>query len=487
MAPSAGTYEHTLFQTLVDQLAFELNDTTKTFFLEPELILSLYESFRVWNSITGYHREVAHFSTEPNVAFYHLPTVLPSQLSLSVTVNDVLGTIQYRLMEPYEPIASAGVSEMFSHSAFLSAIQQRHNRFLAETSQEFSQLDPIFVSAGTGEVELDDTVVSISRAVWRTQDNRYYTLTSPTDEGATTSQLPSWRQSPASHPTTYSIASLPNLHLQLIPPPIENGELLLFATTTGNNLDTTVSPNGTTLSVMDDSSWGVTWGAMIDLLLHGDSLTRDPSRAAYCQQMYKLSVELANSLPTVLHVLINDKMIVPSSLRMLDKMKSGWEGRNADQPTSPAIMGNWLALSPVPDDIYDIGVYVVRKAPLPALTDFIQYGREQLSAICGWAKQLLLFKKQGAQLAQGIQSGSLLIEQARIYNEERFLRSTYLSEIFGQSSGDEPTPWTPPRLASSQSTPGGSDGTDSADSTIPKRSRATSSVRGRSLKRLGGR
>lgn len=469
----SGAYSHTSLQNLIDQTSQELGDPGQTFYVSLEIQFALQESLRVWNMLTGWNRTTEYFQTTPGVAFYDLTTVLTNlPQSRTVDIQDALGQLQYHLMEPYEPIASVGVSEMYTHASLVRTIQQRRDRFLAETHCLVTQRAPIPVGAGAGLVLLDDHTITIVRAVWKTDDGRYISIDT-TDESMATSFIPSWRQN-RQIPRAISLTTQPELTVQLIPEPSFPGELHLFTIESGAPLIT--SPDNTLLGVPDDMSWGLVWGAAFDLLMR-DGIGRAPSLAAFAEQLYNLSVPLSRQLPTVLTATINNKMIHPVALDMLDSMRQGWEGRSWDVPTQVGILGDYLALQPVPDAQYSIGVTMVKKTPLYAPGDPIQLGREQLAAIVGWAKQLLLFKKGGVQLQQGVRCAQDMFTQAKIYNEERIFMSSYLTELYSLSTDD---PWTPLRTRTGQSEPGESDTPDPADNSSTRQPRSGS-------RRLGGR
>src|SRR5437588_12867562 len=128
----AGTYGHTTFQALVDQTAQELGDSSKVFYQDLELQYNVHGTLILWNSLTGFNRTYEQFQTQQGVAFHDLTQVLPNNsLQQTTKVRDALSRIQYRLMDPsptIDPIASTGVSEMFTHAGFVRAIQQRRDR-----------------------------------------------------------------------------------------------------------------------------------------------------------------------------------------------------------------------------------------------------------------------------------------------------------------------------------------------------------------------
>lgn len=468
-----GSYSHVTRQDLIDQLAQELNDSGKVFSVEGELTASVNEALRVWNVLTGYNRTTKIFNTTAGTAFYDLASQFSSQLGHTVTDRSVVGDIQYRLMETYEPIAGSW-SEMFTHASMVRSLQQRRDRFLAETESEITRKAAIAVQTSESIVPLDDTVITVLRAVWKTPGGQYYLLT-PTDESTATSMMPVWRQQ-SGVPRFYSLAHQANLNIQLFPPPATAGELHLMTVDTGSTLHTATP---VVLGVHDDLAWGIGWGAVEDQLLR-DGIGRDPQRAQFAAQMYALAVDLARNMPTVLGVAINEVQVQPVSLHMLDRMRSGWEGRNRDKPTTAALLGDWLALYPVPDGSYSISVTMVEKAPLPAVSANLQLGREQITAIISWAKQLAMFKQEGSQLQQGVQAGGMLIEQARLYNEQRIMKSQYLTEMYGSSQDGV---WNAARAAQPEVL-ADSDARDTASS---RQSRGRDSGYERPRKRLGGR
>lgn len=468
-----GTYSHTTLQQLIDQVAADLNDASKVFFTDAEIKLNVEEALRVWNVLTAWHRVYGSFTTTAGTGLYDLGTEFSSNLAPSVTDRDIVTKMQYHLMEPPDGIDSTGISEMFTHADLVRALQQRRNRFLADTSCVTTAKAAINVPFGQSIIDLDDTTISIVRAVWIDGSGRYHTLR-PSDEYVAGAAFNPWRQT-SKIPRLFSIAAQPNLTLQLIPEPADNGQLLLWTVETGDNLDTTAGANGTVLGIPDDMCWVVMWGALGDLLLR-DGIGRDPIRAEFCLKLYEMGVELSNSLPTVMAVgTVQNVSHSLSDITLLDAIDAGWQGKDRGVPKKPALMaGDWLALSPVPDAQYQIGVHYVRQTPMIAVGANLQLGREQLRAIAAWAKHLCQFKQQGAQLQQGMVDARKMIECAQTYNEERISKSQYLCELLGVSNFEQ---WRPVRSEATKSRIIDSDEGDTASTVLPRGTR----------KRLGGR
>lgn len=474
----SGTYSHTLVSTLVDRLAQDLGDSGKTFWVQGELLSAVNEARRVWSALTAYDRETYELPTVAGTAWYDLSSLFTG-LAPSVTDRDLIGDMQYRLVEPYAPSTGTGMSEMMAFTELTRLLQARRDAFLAETGHTLTRRSAVLIPAGDGIYALPDTVIRVVRATWRTLNGRYYNLAVPSDEMMAASLLARNRSLYSSGiPSTFTIAAVPNLTLQLIPPPAVDGELELVTVETGDALNPTAGSNGTVLGIHDDVAWGIGWGALEDVLMK-DGIGRDPARAQFAARMYATAREIEASLPTVLDVTIAGVPRPVSHVRSLDLMRSGWEGRNRDRPITPAVMGDWLALDPVPDGEYTILVNVVRRATLPAVTAYVQLGREQLTALLAWAKQLCLFKCQGTQLEQGVGAAGLLIDAARTYNEARIRSSTSLAEMLGLSGQSTIHPSRSSRVEQQSDDP--------RDTASTRQSRGRSESYRRPYRRIGGR
>lgn len=475
-----STYQHTTLQQLLDRLAVDLADASGLHFTTDERTRAIIESYRMWNLLTAYERATLTFPTVAGTAFYDLSAVGngSSLLAHTVTDREVVGTCQYRLLEQYDPAAGSGMVDQFSFAELLLAVQSRRDAFLAATEPVVTIGTPTFVSAGTELVDLTDDIVRVVRANWLTLDGTYHPLRGGTDEGVQGSVRVGWRQAPGT-PRQWSVASTPNLSLRLVPVPDDGGTLTLMSVNTGPAVNTTANGNtGTVLGVPDDLAAGVGWGA-IELLCskHGDGA--DGARAQFAGSMYALYVELGRALPSVLTITRNNVPLRVSSLHALDSLTYGWQGRSTSTPRTAAVIGEHLALYPVPDAVYGIDVEVVRRATVPAVGDFIQLGREQLAAVLAWAKQLCMFKSGGIAIQQGQQAAGTLIAAARTYNEARIADSQYLIELLSTGT-DSPVPIARTPIVNLPDT-------DPRDTASSRNSRAQSTNYARPTPRLGGR
>lgn len=428
---ATGTYEHATLQNLVDQLAQDVSDTGKTFFTSTELQRAVIEALQLSNVLTARGRHTLHFTTTAGVAWYDLSTLAPTALGSTATDRTAIENMQYRLMEPVDASAGATMTERYSFAELLRSLQQSRDRFLVDSEHSVTRRAAQSNVEADGRVELDEAIAKVLRVVWTDALNHKTVLRNSTDEGSAAAVRLD-RRINFGTPRRWSIIARPQLQLQLDPIPDEHlPSLSLQLTTveTGDDLSTTANGNtGTVMDLPDDLAAGAAWSAL-ELVLSKHGMGQDRNRAELAGRLGTLMRGLAASLPSVLQVAVNGVDVRLGTVQYLDAKEPAWEGAARGIPRRAAVMGDWLALHPVPDDVHSIEVTLVSKFPALALTDYVQLGREHLSGILAWAKQILLFKVGGAPLARAAATAGLLIEQARAYNEIRVASCAYLSEF----------------------------------------------------------
>lgn len=471
------TYTHTTLGAFKSALAARLGDAGMVHWVSGELTLYAYEALHVWNAFTGSNRTVVSISTTEGQPFYSTPLIQTAR------DRDLIGLIQYQLMEPYSPGVWTG-TDMFTLAEVTAAIQRRRDQFLADTECTLTQ-QSYAVTAGSETVELTEETIAVRRAVWVTPEGHHYSLF-PSDDDVATGTSPSWLQSPGI-PSSYGIATDPNTILRFYPPPNDIGTLELFVVTSGTPLDPTANSNvGTLLGIPDDFAFGVRFGALSDLL-RKDGPARDLARATFCESFYSLAVGLCRNFPVVLTTRVNNVFVYPTTLTMLDTANFGWQGKEEGRPQRIGIAGDVIATLPVPDGDYSLTIeYVDSATPLLPATDddFIQVAREDVEGVLAWAQMLATFKSAGASLELGQTAAEHLDRRAELYNERRNLSSTYLRQLLDYSTDDRRVfPQFSSRSTSSSSE---SDGADQTDNASMPQSRARSNAVRRN-KRLGGR
>lgn len=434
-------YTHTTFTTAKSLLADRLGDPGKVFWTDAELGFAIVEAKRIWNAITLHDRDTGTLTTAAGTVFYSLSTTLEStsaELIRGMTIRDrsIVSEIEYQLMEPQNLTGWSG-TDQFTFNQILTAVQRRRDQFLADTACVMSERTDSVAADSGGAVTLPDTVIGVRRAVFVDTGGRYYTLRK-SDERISNIRG-NWHD--AGTPAAYSTTAQPNLHIQIIPPPQNTGDLKTLVVSTGATLDTTANSNaGTLLGVPDDVAWGIKYGAIADLLSDADSLAPDIVEA--CEAKYGLAVELTLRMPVVLHSEINGVPGVPAPLSGLD-MQNGWQGLSRTVPTQIGIAGpDTVAAYKTPNGAYDVQLSVVRNAIVPAGTDYLEIGREHLDALLGMAQRICMLKVGGGEFAATEPLASKFFSQAAQYSYRRSAASLSLQSMKMNTAQEQAhNPW----------------------------------------------
>lgn len=429
-------YAYITFAQAKAQLAQRLDDSGSTFFVDAELGFAIVQALRMWNVFTGHYRHREIFPTVANEPFYQLGSTLTYRTS-SIRDRAVVSEMEYHLMEAQGLSAWAG-TDQFTLTQLVDALQNRRNQFLADTACVLTERSYDVVG---GEATLAEDVIGVRRAVFRRFDGRYYSLR-PTDEhvSMTPQYLPN-----SGIPTSFSVAASPQQTVRLFPPPEDDSSTIeILAVVAGASLDTTASNNtGTLLNIPDDYVWAVKYGALADLFNSYGGL--DSTRAEECEQLYRLGVLLATSMPVVLTAKINGVRVTPASLAYTDMRNNGWEGGDTGTPTTISIAGpELIALTRIPDSaITQIELDYVRTANVPtAAGDFIDVGKEHLDAVLGMAHHILTLKVGGSEHAATAPLSQQFIEQAQNYTYRRSALATALQAMLGRSTQQmNAAPW----------------------------------------------
>lgn len=404
-------YSHTLLTALDAQLASRLNDTGSVFFSSAERVRYLIESLRTWGACSTYWRERGVFNTAPGVPFYDITSASASMsalLGMTLTDLDLVTDIQYALMETVG-VPWAG-TEQFTLDDFTKAIQRRRDQFLAETGAVLTRSVIPAAPPPDGRVALSDAIIDVRRAAWVGADGIVAPLYR-SDELQADYGMSGWSINPAT-PSLYSTIVSPPLTVQLMPVPLDVGQLDLLTVNAGATLDPTIP---VLLGIPDDFAWVVKWGAIADLLGR-DGIARDPDRAAYGEARWRQGVELARINPTAILAEIQGVDNLMDDLWNVDGAFSGWQ-TTPGEPTVVATAGrNMVALAQVPDRIYSVTLDVVRNAPVAAA--FVQVGREILDVILDYAAHLAAFKMQGQEWKATARGMDNMLRQAALYNDK---------------------------------------------------------------------
>lgn len=370
-------------------------------FLADEIDLLTAEALRTFSALTGMWQDTQTQLVPTGSPFIDLPTLFPTLRGYTVLDQDLVGLIQYALLEPKNVSGWSG-TEQYSLALVTQALQRRRDQFLLETGCRVTRHSPvpdapavIDPSAG-GQVSLDQHIIDIRRAAWTTLDGK----TSPLWTASNWSLRglsASWNLDP-SLPRTYAYNQYAPSILQLGPPNTDVGTLDLLTVDAGTPLDPTV---GVLLGVPDDFTPFVKWGALADLY-SADGPGRDFARAGHCEAMYQLGVQAVKSATILIDARFNDRIVQFSSLASLDSAPTMqyWQNRTG-VPQYIGLVGlNLLAVALPPASDSPFQVTIVTNVPIPKLPgDFLQVPLEYMDLFAGYVEHLAMFKIGGREFS----------------------------------------------------------------------------------------
>jgi len=397
------------------QLAALLQDSGGVHFANAsasdEVAEYIREALRTFGALTGFWRDRATFSTAAATPFYDLPTVLSGLRGYNVTDLDLFNSICRSLLEP------AGYpytgTPQFDSATIVNALERRRNQFLFDTGCRVERTTVSVSASATGRIDLTDSVIQVRRVAWKTLAN-VTSVVWKTDEAEAASYYALYTNQ-GSPPEVWSVAmSGPNT-IQLIPPPAANGTLDYLSINAGATLNPATPVK---MGIPDDFCWAVRFGALADLLSE-DGPAHDPKRAEYCEQRYQDGVTVCRKAQSVRQLQFSTDILFTDSLQELDAARPDWQNDTPAQPDAAAMAGlNLLAFSPMADTTYTVTADVVRNAPVPTADgDYIQLGREEWSAVLGYAMHLAKFKEAGAELEASMDAYREFMELCATYDD----------------------------------------------------------------------
>ena len=402
-------YTHTTFGQAKTQLAARLRDKLNQYWPDADIGHAIIEAMYTWQALTGYWRDRGVFNTVSGTMIYNLHTVLSSILGFNILSSSSIAAMQYSLLEPATPAAWSG-SSMFTLTDLTTALQNRRNQFLLDSGAVLTPItQPITV---TPRQQLPDTVINLSRVVYKTPANTRHSLFENTEYNMSAYD-PTWAVTPGT-PEVYSIISTPPLVVQFMPPPNDTGTLELVVVQTPANIDPTVA--GNLVNVPDNFEWVLRWGALADLLLR-EGEAYDPTRGQYALSRYNHGVRVAMEMPIGIQWELQGIPVLPSGILESDVYDPDWHN-SSDAPIELLTLGNNLvSTNPIADGIYAITVDAIVNAPVPtADADFLQIGRQDLTAILGYAEHIASFKLGTAEFMATMPLFEDFLRQAVAHN-----------------------------------------------------------------------
>jgi hypothetical protein len=401
---------------------------------QTELQFWIVEALRTWNALTSTWRAEMTFPLTTDI-WYDLTAQSGSIRAINLTDNYILQAIEYCLAEPTTPtypMVWPG-STQFSLANILGAMTRRQNEILQLTRCTLTRTTP--TAAIQIRTVLPDTTLDVVRVVWLPQANMQGyvpTILRQADVWEKKSFDSGWKQGGEQPPNVWmqSTQPPPAFDVDYVPPLPGTYEVL--SAQSGAVFDTSAAQ---ALSVPDDWSWVLKWGALSTLL--GEEVNAiDPLRVAYCKQRFEDGIRLLAMSPAVLDVLdvtVNGQQVFVSSVREGDDFNAGWEAQTPGTPESVYLAGlNLVGFAPPPDSgPYSILAVVVENAPVPAFTsDYLQVSRSDYSAVLDYAQHLAMFRIGGEEFTQSLKLYQRFLRRAadasaRLAEMGQFARTLY--------------------------------------------------------------
>ena len=159
-----------------------------------------------------------------------------------------------------------------------------------------------------------------------------------------------------------------------------------------------------------------------------------------CEQRYKHGVQLAQQVAVITAARVDNNPLLVSALGDLDAFRPGWQTLPNQLPDVLASAGlNLIALANQPDGAYPVTLDVIRNAPIPVNDgDYVQIGREMLTAILDYALHLAMFKVGGEEWEATNQNFEILMLMAENYNSRMSAASRIWKSLYNVTNMEEP-------------------------------------------------
>lgn len=414
--PPAAPYSWLTFLQARQQLANRLYDPGMVFWSDAELKQYIWDALRTWNAHTAFWRDEFTFPFVTGTTWYDITdlTVAPNTLRpYTVTAEDLYTLMEYSLLEPAVGSAAWTGSAQFTVNDLIQAVQRRRDELLSLTSITTTRRT---TPAVAGRISLSDRVIDVRRLAYLPDAifSRSPSTVWPDDAWAEQSFQPGYLQNPPGTPEQYLQTTEPPITFVTDRDPAYGGDYEVLTIDAGPVL---VASGLETLSIPDDWTHVLRWGALADLL-NRESNSRDPLRAAYCEQRYRMGIKLLMTAPAILTARIANKQLQIDSVRAADLYDASWQARAAAEPNLLFHSGmNLIAASPVPDaGPYTGTLTVVENAPLPSADgDPVQVSRDDFECILDLAQHTAAFKQGGAEFISTMPLLMRFLQQTAVY------------------------------------------------------------------------
>ncbi len=376
-------------------LGMRLYDPNHVFWTLDELTAYIVEALRTWNALASYWRDEFTFPTVEGTVWYDITdlTVAPNTLRpFTVTDQEILEVIEYHLLEPITasfPLTWTG-SQQFTVADLQQALSRKRDEIVATTACTITKLT---VPANPGRVALPNRVTEIRRVAFIPRSTTAATPLFEDDLWALQAYSPMFTTSVPGTPTSYARSTEPIRSTTLGPAitfrpnvnPGVPGEYEVLALESG----VAFCPTGPSLvSIPDDWTWVLKWGALADLLSR-ESNAKDEPRAAYAMRRYRDGLALLTLAPALLTMRQANLPVQIDAVKSADQYRPTWEGGTEGTPARIVSAGmNLIGVAPPPPvGPVTLTADVIRNAPVPCRSGVLPglgYGQGPFGGPPGW-------------------------------------------------------------------------------------------------------
>lgn len=284
--------------------------------------------------------------------------------------------------------------------------------FDTTTSTQIVALSPTFQGAWIG---VSGTAITLTQGVQSLPTAA--TALFPDDAWSMQSFNRGYTTSTPGTPSAYLLSTQPPLSFDVDRPPGFAGQYDLITVDAGVALNAQIPAP---LSIPDDWAHVIKWGALADLLSREGNAT-DPTRAAYCEQRYRMGAALLTDAPALLSARVNNVPVMIDAMRNADMYTRNWQGLTPGTPATILQSGmNLIALTPTPPATpVSVTLSVIANAPIPVNDAAnVQVARDVLDSILDYAQHLSLFKAGGKEFTDSMPLLQGFLKMATLYNSK---------------------------------------------------------------------
>lgn len=424
--------------SLASRLYQSATDTAQQFWTASEITVYVVEALRTWNALTSFWRAEFPFTLVQNQFWYSIPGQANSIRPFTITDQSLVTTCEYHLLEPLTssyPLTWTG-SLQFSVADILEALTRNQNQALGSSGCTITQAN-VAAPVSDQRIFLSDSSIDIRRVAWIPATGFGFVNTP-------LRQTDVWAKRAFDYGYTTAPQEPPDGWMQNAEPPLSfdvdrvvpvEGTYDVLTVNAGATFDADAAQ---LLSVPDDWSWVVKWGALADLLSR-ESNAKDPLRAAYCAQRFEEGCRLMSDAAALLSLQINGIPLFVDAVTNGDNFNPLWQANAAASPSSCYTAGLNLIAFPAPDaGPYSALATVVKNAPVPsANSDYIQVARNDYDAIINYAQHLAMVKVGGAEFLATVPLYQAFMRQASQYNKKLVSQGQFQMPMYEVSQLEE--------------------------------------------------